>query len=186
MFHDLKISRPGLWFPTIWIYLVPFSLETSFWLNYNFWIGLFFVTFPLNYLVYGLNDYNDFKADEVNSRKGNSYFLFIELMDDSLFICDKMCSQAIELNFPKDKDKVLIETEYIRLEGYPINYLKIGPDKSKNDKTGFIIPFNMIRNRDATILEDFLKSYGLTRNSDSEGDFNWFGLFKSQSPSEAS
>jgi len=53
---------------------VPFSLETNFWLHYNFWIGLFFVTFPLNYLVYGLNDYNDFKADKINGRKGN--FLF--------------------------------------------------------------------------------------------------------------
>lgn len=72
--HDLKISRPGLWFPTIWIYLVPFSLENNFWTEYLFWIGLVFVTFPLNYLVYGLNDYNDLKADTVNSRKGN--FLF--------------------------------------------------------------------------------------------------------------
>jgi len=72
--HDLKISRPGLWFPTIWIYLVPFSIETHFWENSVFWLGLAFVTFPLNYLVYGLNDYNDFKADQVNQRKGN--FLF--------------------------------------------------------------------------------------------------------------
>jgi 4-hydroxybenzoate polyprenyltransferase len=71
---DLKISRPGLWFPTIWIYLVPFSLENQFWLNSNFWIGLFFVMFPLNYLVYGLNDFNDLKADAFNKRKGN--FLF--------------------------------------------------------------------------------------------------------------
>lgn len=39
-----------------------------------FWVGLLFVTFPLNYLVYGLNDYNDIKADAVNARKGN--FLF--------------------------------------------------------------------------------------------------------------
>lgn len=74
MLHDLKISRPGLWFPTIWIYLVPFSLEENFWLQPIFWIGLCFVTFPLNYLVYGLNDYNDHYADEVNARKGN--FLF--------------------------------------------------------------------------------------------------------------
>ncbi|MEZ4797205.1 MAG: UbiA family prenyltransferase [Flavobacteriaceae bacterium] len=72
--HDLKISRPGLWFPTVWIYLVPFSLESNFWNEYLFWIGLVFVTFPLNYLVYGLNDYNDQKADKYNLRKGN--FLF--------------------------------------------------------------------------------------------------------------
>ena len=74
MLQDLKISRPGLWFPTIWIYLVPFSLQDYFWQNWLFWIGLIFVTFPLNYLVYGLNDYNDTASDAVNSRKGN--FLF--------------------------------------------------------------------------------------------------------------
>ncbi len=71
---DLKISRPGLWFPTIWIYLVPFSNEAGFWKSFPFWLGLLFVTFPLNYLVYGLNDYNDVTADAVNPRKGN--FLF--------------------------------------------------------------------------------------------------------------
>ncbi|MEO9892179.1 UbiA family prenyltransferase [Aurantibacter sp.] len=71
---DLKISRPGLWFPTIWIYLVPFSNQDGFWNSWLFWLGFIFVTFPLNYLVYGLNDYNDEKADAVNQRKGN--FLF--------------------------------------------------------------------------------------------------------------
>ena len=71
---DVKISRPGLWFPTIWIYLVPFGNQEGFWKLPLFWLGLFFVTFPLNYLVYGLNDYNDEKADAVNMRKGN--FLF--------------------------------------------------------------------------------------------------------------
>jgi 4-hydroxybenzoate polyprenyltransferase len=74
MIKDIKISRPGLWFPTVWIYLVPFSLDNSFWEQPIFWIGLFFVTFPLNYLVYGLNDYNDVASDKVNDRKGN--FLF--------------------------------------------------------------------------------------------------------------
>ncbi|MFS4445630.1 UbiA family prenyltransferase [Maribacter sp. 2307UL18-2] len=71
---DIKISRPGLWFPTIWIYLVPFGNQDGFWKSWVFWLGLIFVTFPLNYLVYGLNDYNDDKADAVNTRKGN--FLF--------------------------------------------------------------------------------------------------------------
>ncbi|MEP3209050.1 MAG: hypothetical protein ABJN95_07665 [Maribacter sp.] len=70
---DLKISRPGLWFPTVWIYLVPFGNQDNFWKSWMFWLGLFFVTFPLNYLVYGLNDYNDAEADAVNPRKGNFY-----------------------------------------------------------------------------------------------------------------
>lgn len=71
---DLKISRPGLWFPTIWIYLVPFSWNSEFWKSPIFWLGLLFVTFPLNYLVYGLNDYNDRRADRLNQRKGNYLF----------------------------------------------------------------------------------------------------------------
>ncbi len=74
MLHDLKISRPGLWFPTIWIYMVPFSFDSNFWEKPVFWLGFLFVTFPLNYLVYGLNDYNDLQADAINERKGN--FLF--------------------------------------------------------------------------------------------------------------
>lgn len=74
MLKDLKISRPGLWFPTLWIYLIPFSLSDRYWTTPIFWIGLLFVTFPLNYLVYGLNDYNDIAADAVNSRKGNYLF----------------------------------------------------------------------------------------------------------------
>lgn len=71
---DLKISRPGLWFPTLWIYLVPFSWENEFWESPIFWLGLLYVTFPLNYLIYGLNDYNDRQADRVNLRKGNYLF----------------------------------------------------------------------------------------------------------------
>ncbi len=74
LLKDLKISRPGLWFPTIWIYLVPFKIEDSFWENPIFWIGLVFVSFPLNFLVYGLNDCNDVASDQINPRKGN--FLF--------------------------------------------------------------------------------------------------------------
>ncbi|WP_394748460.1 UbiA family prenyltransferase [Spongiimicrobium salis] len=71
---DLKISRPGLWFPTLWIYLVPFGNQDGFWKSIPFWLGILFVTFPLNYLVYGLNDYKDVQADAFNARKGN--FLF--------------------------------------------------------------------------------------------------------------
>lgn len=74
LLFNIKISRPGLWFPTVWIYLVPFSGQDAFWKTFPFWVGLLFVTFPLNYLVYGLNDYNDVNADAVNKRKGN--FLF--------------------------------------------------------------------------------------------------------------
>jgi len=46
----LKVSRPGLWFQTLWIYLLPTS-ATSAWLSPPFWLGLVYVTFPLNFLM---------------------------------------------------------------------------------------------------------------------------------------
>lgn len=70
----LKISRPGLWFPTIWIYILPLGNDLSATNDPLFWIGLFFVCFPLNFFVYGLNDLGDVNADKFNNRKGN--FLF--------------------------------------------------------------------------------------------------------------
>jgi 4-hydroxybenzoate polyprenyltransferase len=54
--------------------LVPFQLASNFWEKPLFWVGLFFVTFPLNFLVYGLNDFTDGKADSLNPRKGNYLF----------------------------------------------------------------------------------------------------------------
>ena len=56
------------------MYLVPFQISSNFWGKPLFWVGLFFVTFPLNFLVYGLNDFTDGKADSVNPRKGNYLF----------------------------------------------------------------------------------------------------------------
>ncbi|MCG2418000.1 UbiA family prenyltransferase [Aequorivita sp. F47161] len=70
----LKISRPGLWFPVIWLYLLPFKLTSRFWEEPLFWIGLVFVVFPLNFMIYGLNDFTDGKADSLNPRKGNYLF----------------------------------------------------------------------------------------------------------------
>ncbi len=54
--------------------MVPFQLASNFWEKPLFWVGLFFVTFPLNFLVYGLNDFTDGKADSLNPRKGNYLF----------------------------------------------------------------------------------------------------------------
>ncbi len=70
----LKISRPGLWFATIWLYLLPTSQMTDIWSSIPFWIGFFFVCFPLNFLVYGWNDIVDREIDLVNPRKDS--FLF--------------------------------------------------------------------------------------------------------------
>ena len=70
----LKVSRPGLWFATIWLYLLPTGGMEDIWQNEVFWLGFFYVCFPLNFLVYGWNDIADQTIDQNNPRKGN--FLF--------------------------------------------------------------------------------------------------------------
>ena len=70
----LKVSRPGLWFQTLWLYLLPTSQRSEVFDSPLFWLGLVFVTYPLNLLVYGLNDVADQEIDRLNPRKDS--FLF--------------------------------------------------------------------------------------------------------------
>ena len=67
----LKASRPGLWFPTIWLYLLPTSGMD---VGIVFWVGLLYVSFPLNFLVYGWNDIVDEDIDRYNPRKDTYLF----------------------------------------------------------------------------------------------------------------
>ena len=83
----LKISRPGLWFPTVWIYVLPIGGQLNQLLHYEFWLGLIFVLFPLNLFVYGLNDLGDIKADSFNIRKGNFLFGAKASKDELLKAC---------------------------------------------------------------------------------------------------
>ncbi|MFT5125072.1 MAG: 4-hydroxybenzoate polyprenyltransferase [Kiritimatiellia bacterium] len=69
----LKISRPGLWFQTVWLYLLPTS-QMRVWDSWEFWVGLVYVTFPLNFLVYGWNDIVDYSVDKANPRKDSWLF----------------------------------------------------------------------------------------------------------------
>lgn len=69
----LKASRPGLWFQTLWLYLLPVAGQSRL-ESWEFWLGIAFVLFPLNLLVYGWNDLVDRELDEVNPRKDS--FLF--------------------------------------------------------------------------------------------------------------
>ncbi len=69
----LQVSRPGLWFPTLWLYLLPLGGSTP-WGSPAFWVGLAYCGFPLNFLVYGWNDRVDQGNDRLNPRKGNWLF----------------------------------------------------------------------------------------------------------------
>ena len=70
----LKVSRPGLWFATVWLYLLPTSQMDNIWQSWIFWYGLFYVCFPLNFMIYGWNDMVDQKTDAVNPRKDSFWF----------------------------------------------------------------------------------------------------------------
>lgn len=69
----LQVSRPGLWTTTILFYLMPLgrSLEIH---NPAFWLGLFYIVFPLSLLLYGVNDIVDAEGDRYNPRKGTYLF----------------------------------------------------------------------------------------------------------------
>jgi 4-hydroxybenzoate polyprenyltransferase len=69
----LKASRPGLWFQTVWLYLLAAAGSDAH-RHPAFWVGLLWATFPLNLLVYGWNDVIDADLDRNNPRKDS--FLF--------------------------------------------------------------------------------------------------------------
>lgn len=69
----LQVSRPGLWSTTGLFYLMPLG-HANFLHSWTPWLGLFYVLFPLGFLLYGVNDIVDAKADRLNPRKGT--FLF--------------------------------------------------------------------------------------------------------------
>lgn len=93
----LKISRPGLWFPTLWIYVLPVSGHLELLQEPSFWIGVLFVLFPLNFFVYSLNDLGDIEADAKNVRKGN--FIFGAKSDRPTLKKAVLCSSIILFGF---------------------------------------------------------------------------------------
>jgi 4-hydroxybenzoate polyprenyltransferase len=69
----LQVSRPGLWTTTALFYLMPLGQSGSLH-SRTFWIGLFYILFPLGLLLYGVNDIADARADLGNPRKGTYLF----------------------------------------------------------------------------------------------------------------
>jgi 4-hydroxybenzoate polyprenyltransferase len=69
----IQVSRPGLWSTTAMFYLMPLG-HVDLLHSGKLWLGLFFVLFPLGFLLYGVNDIVDAEADRLNPRKGT--FLF--------------------------------------------------------------------------------------------------------------
>src|SRR5216683_3819910 len=69
----LQVSRPGLWSTTILFYLMPLG-HADILRSGKLWLGLFFVLFPLGFLLYGVNDIVDAETDALNPRKGTFMF----------------------------------------------------------------------------------------------------------------
>src|SRR6059036_294148 len=69
----LQVSRPGLWSTTSLFYLMPLG-HADITHSGRLWLGLFFVLFPLGFLLYGVNDIVDAQADLMNPRKGTFMF----------------------------------------------------------------------------------------------------------------
>lgn len=57
----------------MWFYMLPLGGQDVF-KESTFWLGLFYVGFPLGHILYGWNDYVDGEADQINPRKGNYLF----------------------------------------------------------------------------------------------------------------
>lgn len=69
----IKASRPGFWLTSAWFYLLPLGQEIHFH-SFSFWLGLFYVGFPLGMLIYAANDLTDTKTDALNPRKDSWLF----------------------------------------------------------------------------------------------------------------
>jgi 4-hydroxybenzoate polyprenyltransferase len=73
LFFLVQVSRPGLWSTTALFYLMPLG-HWTYVRSGAFWLGLFYVLFPLGLILYGVNDIADGEADQYNPRKGNYLF----------------------------------------------------------------------------------------------------------------
>jgi 4-hydroxybenzoate polyprenyltransferase len=69
----LQVSRLGLWSTTALFYLMPLG-HGDLLHSGKLWLGLFFVLFPLGFLLYGVNDIVDAESDSLNPRKGTFMF----------------------------------------------------------------------------------------------------------------
>jgi 4-hydroxybenzoate polyprenyltransferase len=69
----LQVLRPGLWSTTAVFYLMPLG-QANIFHSGKLWLGLFFVLFPLGFLLYGVNDIVDAETDSLNPRKGTFMF----------------------------------------------------------------------------------------------------------------
>ena len=67
-----RISRPRFWIYLLGPYLIGSILAfepTQLILQWPFWLGFIYFTFPANLLIYGVNDIFDYETDKLNPKK---------------------------------------------------------------------------------------------------------------------
>ncbi|KAF4712647.1 hypothetical protein FOZ63_014705 [Perkinsus olseni] len=70
----LKLSRPILWLGVLPYYLFPLGGRLDLLATWRFWLGLLFFTFPVNIMMFGINDMADTDVDKYNPTKSINYY----------------------------------------------------------------------------------------------------------------
>ncbi|KAF4728978.1 hypothetical protein FOZ63_029119, partial [Perkinsus olseni] len=70
----LKLSRPIIWFLIVPYYLLPLGGRLDLLATWRFWLGLLYFTFPVNIMMFGLNDMADTDVDKYHPRKFLKYY----------------------------------------------------------------------------------------------------------------
>ena len=94
----IKVARPGFWLTSAWFFLLPLGGGGSdVWRLPGFWLGLFYVGFPMGLLIYGWNDIVDAETDRLNPRKDT--FLFGARPDAAQVARLPWCIAAVQVPF---------------------------------------------------------------------------------------
>ncbi len=155
----LKVSRPGLWFATGWLYLLPTS-QMEIWNSSVFWFGFLYVTFPINFLVYGWNDIVDREIDLKNPRKDNYWFgakgtkQQLESLWKPILVTQLLF--FIPFAFLEGWKMILLFTGFATINGLynlPENGLRSKPPWELACQIGYllIVPFSILLNNTAAL-----------------------------------
>ncbi len=94
----IKVARPGFWITSAWFFLLPLGGGGSdVWRLPGFWLGLFYVGFPMGLLIYGWNDIVDSETDRLNPRKDT--FLFGARPDAAQLARLPWCIAVVQVPF---------------------------------------------------------------------------------------
>jgi len=89
----VRVSRPGFYNVTGFLYVIPAASHPTALLSVRAFMGLLFCIFPMNLLVYSMNDLADVDIDMQNPRKGGLYGA--QASASELRVCVALASIAV-------------------------------------------------------------------------------------------